>query len=160
MSVDKNKAVVDFLITCPQIYNSPLYFNFINASDSTKQIMTIANDYYTSKPYVDGSVSKLYSFTLVEFKSVSDMPIVKLSGYDSENIEDISEVQQLIDWIAEQEELHNYPDFGEDCIVERMRSTKDTPNLEGVNTDVTPPLAMYSVTIEIEYTDYSKTIWR
>lgn len=160
MNVDKNKAVVDFLITCPQIYNSPLYFNFINASDSTKQIMTIANDYYTSKPYVDGSVSKLYSFTLVEFKSVSDMPIVKLSGYDSENIEDISEVQQLIDWIAEQEELHNYPNFGEDCIVERMRSTKDTPNLEGVNTDVTPPLAMYSVTIEIEYTDYSKTIWR
>lgn len=160
MNVDKNKAVVDFLITCPQIYNSPLYFNFINASDSTKQIMTIANDYYTSKPYVDGSVSKLYSFTLVEFKSVSDMPIVKLSGYDSENIEDISEVQQLIDWIAEQEELHNYPNFGENCIVERMRSTKDTPNLEGVNTDVTPPLAMYSVTIEIEYTDYSKTIWR
>lgn len=160
MNVDKNKAVVDFLITCPQIYNSPLYFNFINASDSTKQIMTIANDYYTSKPYVDGSVSKLYSFTLVEFKSVSDMPIVKLSGYDSENIEDISEVQKLIDWIAEQEELHNYPNFGEDCIIERMRSTKDTPNLEGVNTDVTPPLAMYSVTIEIEYTDYSKTIWR
>lgn len=160
MSVDKNKAVIDFLITCPQIYNSPLYFNFINASDSTKQIMTMANDYYTSRPYIDGSVSRLYTFTLLDFKSISETPVVKFSGYDSENVEDLSEVQALIDWIGEQEELHNYPDFGNDCVIERIRSRRDTPNLEGINTDLTPPLAMYSVTIEIEYIDYSKQVWR
>ena len=160
MSVDKTKAVIDFLITCPQIYNSPLYFNFINAKDSNKQIITTANDYYTRKPYIDGSVAKLYSFTILDFRSISDQAIVKLSGYDSENVDDLADVQALIDWIGEQEELHNYPNFGEDCTVERMRCTRDIPNLEGIKTDLTPPLAMYSVTIQIDYIDYSKQLWR
>lgn len=160
MSVDKNKAVIDFLITCPEIFNSPLYFNFINAGDSNKQIVTEANDYYTQKPYIDGSVARLYSFTIIDFRSISDQAIVKLSGYDSENVDDLADVQALIDWVSEQEDIHNYPDFGEDCVVERMRCTSDVPNLVGVNTDLTPPLAMYSVTIQIDYTDYSKVIWR
>ena len=160
MSVDKNKAILDFLITCPEIYNSPLYFNFINASDSTKQIITVANDYYTSKPYIDGSVSKLFSFSIIDFKSVSNMPIIKLSGYDNENIDDLQDVQNLIDWIIEQNDLHNYPDFGEYCEIERMRPTSETPNFDGINTDVTPPLVMYSVTIQIDYIDYSKKLWR
>ena len=60
MSVDKNKAIIDFLITCPQIYESPLYFNFVNANDSDKQIVTMASDRYTNKPYIDGSVNKQY----------------------------------------------------------------------------------------------------
>lgn len=160
MSVDKNKAIIDFIITCPEILNSPLYFNFINAGDSNKQIVTEANDYYTQKPYVDGSVARLYSFTIIDFRSISDQAIVKLSGYDSENVDDLADVQALINWISEQEDIRNYPDFGEDCVIDRMRCTSDVPNLVGINTDLTPPLAMYSVTIQIDYTDYSKVIWR
>lgn len=157
--VNKNKAVIDYLITCPQIYQSPLYFNFINASDGTMQIMTSANDYYTSRPYIDGSISKLYTLTLIIFKSASDMPIVKLSGYDSENIDDLAYVQALIDWIKEQNDLQNFPDFGEKCEIDTIRSTRDAPYLMGINTDSTPPLAMYSVTIQIEYIDNTKKIW-
>lgn len=160
MNVDKNDAIIEFLITCPQIYNSPLYFNFINASDQTTQIMTVSNDYYTSKPFIDGSVSKLFTFTIINFKSVSNMPVVKVTGYEHENIDELSDVQALIDWIAEQNDLRNYPNFGEDCVIDRMRSTSDTPTLEGINTDVTPPLVMYSVTIQIEYVDFSKKVWR
>ena len=160
MSVDKNKAVIDYLITCPQIYRTPLYFNFINAKDSTKQIITDAVDKYTSKPYIDGSVSKLYTFTIIDFRSVSDLAIVKLSGYASENIEDLSDVQALIDWIAEQNENRVYPDFGEDCVVESIKTTTENPNLVGVNEETTPPLAMYSVVIQIEYIDYSKQLWK
>jgi hypothetical protein len=160
MSVDKNKAIVDYIITCPLIYKSPLYFNFINAKDSTKQIMTIANDRYTSKPYIDGSVSKVYTFTIIDFRSVSEMAIVKLSGYNSENIEELSDVQSLIDWIAEQNENRIYPDFGSDCVIEQIRTTTDIPNFDGIKVDVTPPLAMYSVTIEVSYIDYSKQVWR
>lgn len=157
--VNKNKAVIDYLITCPQIYQSPLYFNFINADDGTMQIMTSANDYYTSRPYIDGSISKLYTFTLIIFKSASDMPIVKLSGYDSENVDDLADVQALIDWIKEQNDLQNFPDFGEECEIDTIRPTRDAPYLMGINTDLTPPLAMYSVTIQIEYVDNTKKIW-
>ena len=34
---DKHQAVIDYLINCPNILNSPLYFNFINAEDNTNQ---------------------------------------------------------------------------------------------------------------------------
>lgn len=160
MSVDKNKAIIDFLITCPQIYESPLYFNFVNANDSDKQIVTMASDRYTNKPYIDGSVNKQYSLTILDFRSISDMAVVKMSGYDSENVIDLSDVQALIDWISEQNELKNFPNFGEDCIIEQMYTTTEEPKFEGINDELSPPLAMYSITIRIEYTDVSKVLWR
>lgn len=160
MEVDKNKAIINFLLTCPEILNSPLYFNFINAEDSNKQIVTESNDYYTQRPYIDGSVKKLYSFTILDFRSISDQAIIKLSGYDSENVEELADVQALINWIKEQDKASNYPDFGSACQIEQMRCTNDSPTLAGINTEVTPPLAMYSVTIQIDYIDYSEVIWR
>lgn len=39
--VDKNQAVIDFLINCPQIKNNPLFFNATEAKDNNKQILTL-----------------------------------------------------------------------------------------------------------------------
>ena len=88
------------------------------------------------------------------------MAVVKMSGYDSENVIDLSDVQALIDWISEQNELKNFPNFGEDCIIEQMYTTTEEPKFEGINDELSPPLAMYSITIRIEYTDVSKVLWR
>ena len=38
--MDKNQAVIDYLLQCPQISNNALYFNFGEASDNSKQIIT------------------------------------------------------------------------------------------------------------------------
>lgn len=159
-NIDKNQAVIDYIVQCPTIQNSPLYFNFINAEDDTNQFITLASERYINRGYVDGSVLKVYSFTIVLYKSAADIAVVKMSGYPNENISDMLAIQALIDWIREQEDLHNYPNFGEDCIVDSISTTTENPNFDGINEEVSPPLAVYSVTIEIQYLDVSKKLWR
>ena len=158
--VDKNQAVIDYICQCNTIKNSPLYFNFINVEDDTNQFVTQSSERYASKRYVDGSVLKIYSFTIIAYKSTADIAVVKASGYPNENIADMSDMQALIDWIVEQNELNNYPNFGEDCLIDEISTTTENPNFDGVNDEVSPPLAIYSITIEITYLDTSKKIWR
>ena len=159
MSVDKNQAVIDYLIQCPAILNSPLYFNFIKAETDTNQFVTNSNDEYTNIRYVDGSVLKQYTFTIVTYKSTADTPVVKLDGYPNENMSDILDIQSLIDWIGEQEDIRNYPDFGSDCVIDSIRTTSENPRLDGIDDQVIPNLAIYSVSIEIRYIDNSKKVW-
>lgn len=160
--VDKNRAIINYILQCPQIQNTPLYFNFIDAKDSTAQIVTSSNDRYTEKPFIDGSVEKLYSFMIMVFKSITEDAIVRIVNfeYEHENVEELAGIQELIDWIETQNELHNYPNFGEYCEIESIETTEDQPRLQGINTQSSPALAMYGITIQIRYIDTSKKIWR
>lgn len=159
---DKNTAVINYLSQCNSLRSNDhgLFFNFMDAQDSSAQIMTMANDVALNRKYIDGSALKNYLFTLLIFKSLSTNAVVTEEGYPHENVEDMSEVQAVMDWVNEQNDLHNFPDFGEDCVVESIGTTTENPTLEGINTDVTPALGMYSFTIRIEYLDKSKVIWR
>lgn len=158
--VDKNQAIIDFLIECPQIKNNPLFFNFIEAKDNNKQILALANDKSLNRSYIDGSVLKRFTFTLIDYRSVAYQAIVKLPNYVNENVEELMDVQAIIDWVSEQSDKRNYPNFGEDCIIEDMQALTDNPNLNGVDTSTKPSLAKYSVSIRIDYLDKSKVIWK
>ncbi len=160
MTINKNQAVIDYIITCPTILNSPLYFNFINAKDDTNQLFTESTDTYTNKPFIDGSVEKLYTFTIITYKSAADIAVVKQSGYENENLSDMSDFQKLIEWINEQNEARNFPDFGEDCIIDSIETTTEQPKFEGIDDQISPPLAVYSTSIQIKYIDTSKKLWR
>lgn len=160
MATNKNQAVIDYIITCPTILNSPLYFNFINAKDDTNQLFTESTDTYTNKPFIDGSVEKLYTFTIITYKSAADIAVVKQSGYENENLSDMSDIQNLIDWITEQNDVRNFPDFGEDCIIDSISTTTEQPKFEGIDEQISPPLAVYSTSIQIKYIDTSKKLWR
>ena len=157
--MDKSQAIIDFIIQCPQIANNPLFFNAINAEDNNKGIVTIANDRILETSYVDGSVARQYSFTIIDYRSVTYDPVPK-SLATSENVDEFIDVQSIVEWIEEQEDLHNYPDFGENCVVDRMTTTSALPNLSGVDENVTPALAKYIITIQIEYLDTSKQIFK
>ena len=78
----------------------------------------------------------------------------------SENLDNAFEAQQVADWITEQSSLRNYPDFGSDCVIDDMLVVTDQPNMNGVDRAVTPALAKYSISIRIDYIDYSKAIWK
>jgi len=160
VTINKNQAVIDYIITCPTILNSPLYFNFINAKDDTNQLFTESTDTYTNKPFIDGSVEKLYTFTIITYKSAADIAVVKQSGYENENLSDMSDFQKLIEWINEQNEARNFPDFGEDCIIDSIETTTEQPKFEGIDDQISPPLAVYSTSIQIKYIDTSKKLWR
>lgn len=158
--MDKNQAVIDFLLTCPIIQSHSLFFNFINAKDKSKQVSSIATNTSINKKYIDGSVLKRYTFSIIDFCSVSYQAIPKNAELVSENVADLQLVQDLMDWINEQADINNYPDFGTDCVVEEMTTTTNMPNLNGIDTQVTPPLAKYSITINIDYLDTSKMWWK
>lgn len=158
-SVDKNQAVIDFLITCPTIRDNPLFFNFSKEEDDNKSVITEANDKAMNKPYIDGSVKRRYTFTIIDYKSVTHNAIIKQTGYSNENIEDIKDLQAIIDWVTEQADNRNFPDFGTDCEMDEMYTTSDNPNFDGVDNAVAPQLVRYSVTIIIEYIDNSKRIY-
>jgi hypothetical protein len=159
MQVDKNQAIIDFLMNCPQLANNPLFFNAINAKDDNKEIITQSNDASTNAKYIDGSVLKRFTFTIIDFRSLSYEPIPKVEGHVSENVEDIIDVQAIMDWVNEQADDENYPNFGDTCLIDSMRTTSDNPNLNGVDTQVAPALAKYSMSIQIDYIDTSKAIW-
>jgi len=158
-TVDKNKAVIDFLLNCPTIAASPVFFNFLNAQDENKQIIMQANDKLLNKTFIDGSIAKRFTFSIIDFRSVAYQPIPRASGYSSENVEELFDVQGIMDWVNEQADLENYPDFGDTCFIDNMTTTADNPNLDGVDTGVTPALAKYSMTIRIDYVDKTKSIW-
>lgn len=158
--VDKNQAVIDYMLQCPQINENALYFNFGEAKDNNKQIITQGNDKAMNKPYIDGSVLKRYTFTLFDFRSIAALAVPKGFAYTSENVEEILDVQSIIDWITEQEKLRNYPNFGEDCVIEEIKAITDNPNLNGIDTSVSPALARYSISIQIQYLDATNQIWK
>ena len=167
--MDKNQAIIDFLLTCPTVSSNPLFFNFINAKDKSKQIIPIATDTGTNETYIDGSVLRHYTFTIMDYCSISYNPVPKNTtppgtttptDYVSENVADLKMVQDIVDWIKDQADSENYPDFGDDCEIDKMSTTTDIPNLNGVNTQVTPVLAKYSITIQIDYLDTSKMYWK
>lgn len=160
MAVDKNQAVIDFLLQCDKLRNNPVFFNFANAKDDNKQIVTTANEKSVNRSFLDGSVLKRYTFTIIDFKSVSYNAIPKAIGYTDENVADFLQVQDIIDWVTEQADLYNYPDFGTDCVIDDMRALTENPMLNGVDTTIQPALAKYSVSIQIDYIDNSKKIWR
>lgn len=161
MTVDKNKAILTFLATYEGLSTSPLFVNFINAGDNDVQFLTMSNDITLNKPFVDGSVLKRYTFSIVITKSITDMAIIKelSAAEDNENITDLADIQTFMDWINEQGDNRVYPNFGESCVIEEMHTTSENPSLDGINTEVSPNLAMYSMEIRIDYIDYNKVIW-
>ena len=158
-AVDKNQAIIDFLLNCPQIRDNPVFFNAINAKDNNKEIITVANDRATHTPFIDGGVAKRFTFTIIDFRSISYQAIVKQQGYVHENVEELLDVQGIIDWIDTQNSSRTYPNFGSDCIIDKMTSTTDNPSLNGIDNSTSPALAKYSISIQIEYIDNSKRIY-
>lgn len=157
--IDKNQAVINFLLDCPQIRDNPLFFNAIEAKDNDKQIVTQSTDKALNKKFVDGSVMRRFTFSIIDFRSVIYQPLPKVEGYTSENVEEMLDVQGIMDWINEQADNQTFPNFGMSCQIDSMKTTSDTPNLNGIDTNVSPALAKYSMSIQIDYLDTSKAVW-
>ena len=156
--VDKNKAMLTYLTTCPVVKDNPTYFNFADETDNDTQFITETNEGKMTTPFIDGSIRKNFTFRLILFRSVTSNELVD-EGENNENVEDFAELQEIIDWLEEQEDSHIYPDFGDKIEIDRMTTLSDVPVFEGINSGVSPALAMYSIAIRIDYIDYSKTIW-
>lgn len=158
--IDKNQAVIDYLNTCPSIAENPLFFNFANAKDENKQISVKSSDKNKNRQYIDGSVEKQFAFTIYDFKSISYNAIVTIPGFSNENVDELKTIQGIIDWVTEQNEIQNFPNFGSTCIIDSIYTTTENPDLVGVDKTVSPQVAVYAITINVDYLDISKKVWQ
>lgn len=156
--MDKSQAVLEFLQTCPVIQANPLFFNFGNVQDNAHQTITRSDDVVLHRPYVDGSVQRRFTFSIDSFKSVAYNPVV--DGLTDENLEDFQDVQAILDWINDQDNVHNYPAFDSEFIIEKMETLTIKPDLVGVDTTMNPPMAVYRISIQIDYIDISQRLWK
>lgn len=159
MAVDKTQATIEYLLMCPKVADSALYFNFINATDEDKQFITEANEKTLNTPYIDGSVDKRFTLTIIDYRSIAYQEMARYQITANESVEEYLDVQSLIQWIEEQQDLKNFPNFGPDCVVERIGTATENPRLNGVDTQANPVLAKYSISIQIDYLDKSKMLW-
>ena len=163
--MDKNKAIINYLLTCDGIKNSALYYNFATLKKGTQEFITLTQDKNIEKPFVDGSVQKRYSLTIISYLTINANPLVvtqqgKLNETKmSQNLTDMATVQALIDWITEQNDNHIFPNFGDKIIVDSISTTTSNPVLDMIDTTQTPMVAKYRVTVQVDYVDYTKAIY-
>ena len=112
---------------------------------TTEQIDFVMAEYGKEiKKYITGNVQKEYGFSIIIVKAYS-------SEQDDLNLEAMNFAQAFMDWMDEQNEKKEYPDFGENCTVERMENLQNMPNLSGVNYEA--GLARYMIQAKIIYTE-------
>lgn len=159
MTVDKHEAMLKYLLQCPTVSNNPLFFNFGELKENSTQFITTSNSEKYTQRFIDGTEAKNYLFTLLTFKTISYNAIVKKEGYPAENITELAEFQEVIDWVNAQDDLNNYPDFGAECHIDRIMCTTANPVIADVDSDIEPAIATYSITISVDYLDKSKCVW-
>ena len=76
--MDKNQAVIEYLLNYPAVSGNSLFFNFAEESDNSTQIVTHGDDTILDETYIDGSVMKVFTFTMLIYKAVTYNPIVKV----------------------------------------------------------------------------------
>lgn len=169
-SVDLNKCILNYIYECPVVAANPMYFGVAEEQDNHNQLVVSRETPSDAIEFIDGTVERTYKANILLYKSVAYHPIVTeedaggntkpSSSHPNENIEDLVDGQALIDWIEEQNDNRHFPNFGEYCIIESVRTTTSRPILNGINDTLEPPLAQYSVGLEIKYLDITKQLWK
>lgn len=137
--MDKNKAVFEWIKGCPVFER--LYFNFGTADVGTSTFIPIPTDRTVKKDIFDNEI-KQYDFAVSSFNFVDD------ATFDgAENIEGMALLQQLTEWIEQQNIEKNFPDFGEKCFVEKIEAVQNIPaSLRMQN--ISKYLSQYRITYE------------
>ena len=123
--MDKHHAMVEFFQPKIEELSTEMNFNF---SGETPDSVAFLTDYadQVKKRYIRSGAVKEYGFTIIVTKSYS--------SYDDDvNLEAMTFAQGLMDWVGEKNRKKEYPEFPENCRVQKMETLQNMPNLAGVN---------------------------
>lgn len=155
----KNEIMLAYLQQCEGVQQ--LYLNYGDARAGNALISTVATESASQAAYVDGSAPKQLDYSLVWYKPISVLPVRNpATGQYNPVLAELDDVQSIIDWIEAQNDAHSLPDFGEDCPVDSIRCLQSVPQLLGIDTTYSPALARYTFTVRVEYTDFTRCIYR
>lgn len=157
--MSKNQIMLDYLSGCEAI--KQLSFQYGEAQNDTMQLVTSSVEAAARSEYIDGSQTKRLDYTLIWYKALGYVPVLtNAAGQTNENVADLDDVQGIIDWIDKQNDDRNFPDFGADCADYAIRCLHDVPQLVGIDTSHSPPLAKYTFTIRVEFLDLSHCLYK
>ena len=143
--MDNNKytAVLNFINTCPLV-GSDTYFNFADVTSNDGNTFLHTVPYSTPyKRYVDGDALWRMQFEVRQIK-----PLCRESNTIA-NAETLQAVTDFLNWVKQQGENKNYPDFGENCTIIDLRIPNNvtTPMMTGTDENG----ALFAFPFEILY---------
>lgn len=138
MRVDKHKIMQDWVQQF--LTDNHLYFEAVDASPSVRAIVPNYGDYVT-KTDICGFKYKSYSFVFVAYELID-------TGTSDVNVDNMYMVDQFNDWLAEQKELKNFPNFGDKCSEYDIIILQNMANLAYISDD---GLAKYMLGARIDY---------
>ena len=142
--MSKHDAVKAYFVSkVKELAGSMLNFNFSPESPNSISLLTNYSD-KVRKKYITGDALKEYGFSIIIVKEYS-------SESDDLNLEAMNFAQTFMEWLEDQNEKKEYPDFGENCTIEKMENLQNMPNLSGVNYEA--GLARYMIQVRIIYTE-------
>lgn len=122
--VNKHEAMVKYLKGYVPYY---LTFNSIIEEQGQISIQPVYADDVV-KEYTNGEKIKEYTFAVVQIRQY-DTGISE----PSINAAELFDVGQFMEWIDEQNKNKNFPNFGEQCNIQRIYNLQNMPNLAGAN---------------------------
>lgn len=137
-SVNKHKALQDWVE--PFLENNYLYFETANAYPGVRAIVPNYGD-YTIKTDILGYKYKAYTFLFIAFEQIDP-------GTSDVNTENMHKMDLFNEWLEEQIENENYPDFGDKCSEYEIEILQNMANLATITED---GLAKYMLGAKIKY---------
>ena len=141
--MNRYEKVMELIKQCPLVGNDT-YFNFIDETnnDGNTTLATVPYGQLIRK-YVDGEKLRKMQFEIRQIR-----PLAQYSNTNA-NMEEMQKVKEFLDWINEQGRIKNYPDFGENCIIQFLGTPDgvDEPSMLGKNESG----ALYGFPFEIIY---------
>lgn len=138
MSVNKHKVMQDWVSSF--LEDNYLYFESTDAYPNVRLLVPNYGD-YTRKTDILGYKYKSYSFVFVGYEQIdlgtSDVNITNMEIFDKFN-----------EWLEEQKENQNFPDFGDNCSEYDIIILQNMANLASIQDD---NLAKYMLGARIDY---------
>lgn len=142
MADSKHNAVWEWLMECPMIRN--MFFNF--SQSDLEDTVLIPSDSIVER-YIDGSTLRHYDVELVRFMPVS------FDANDAANITVLMDVEALAEWVEQQNDARNFPEFPPGEAVQEITAM---PSESGYVAAQDGNRAKYMIPLQIEYVKEAK----
>lgn len=123
MPDNKNIAMLNYLRQYPGL-QSFLYFNTLVNYTGDTAVQTVYGEQWETR-YVRGHGIKQWDFAVVKIAPAD-------TGTSETNADEAQAVQDFMDWIDEQNEKKNFPDFSPGKVIS-IENLQNMPNFAGIN---------------------------
>jgi hypothetical protein len=139
--MSRHEVMFEYMKTYPNISNL-FSFDFAEAKNNSSAFRVI--DEETTRRDIVGNEETIYTFSIAEYKNYTTEP------YSTENIENLEEIDDFIEWVREQNRLKILPDFGDGFLVDEIRAMRSGSGIAYV--DPSGRIAQYQFTVKVKYT--------